>query len=136
MHVQGHCHCGAIRYEAEVDPEKVTICHCTDCQSLTGSAYRVTVAAPAGGFRLLQGEPRVYVKTTADSGNPRGQAFCPQCGSPLYTFAADQPQPASYGLRVGCLVQRAELPPRKQIWCDSALGWTENLAGLPRRARD
>lgn len=31
MRVTGACQCGAIRYEAEVDPQAVGICHCTDC---------------------------------------------------------------------------------------------------------
>ena len=53
MHIDGRCHCGFITYEAEVDPAKVSICHCTDCQTLTGSAYRVTVPAPKDSFRLL-----------------------------------------------------------------------------------
>ena len=38
MKIDGGCHCGAIAYEAEVDPEKTSICHCTDCQQLTGTA--------------------------------------------------------------------------------------------------
>ena len=32
MKVGGQCHCGQIAYTAEVDPAKVTICHCVDCQ--------------------------------------------------------------------------------------------------------
>ena len=50
MKIDGSCHCGAIRYEAEVDPGDVSICHCTDCQKLTGSAFRVTVAAEEARF--------------------------------------------------------------------------------------
>jgi hypothetical protein len=46
MKVEGSCHCGQISFEAEVDPLTVSICHCTDCQTLTGSAYRVTVPSP------------------------------------------------------------------------------------------
>ncbi|TIO39203.1 MAG: GFA family protein, partial [Mesorhizobium sp.] len=46
MRIDGACHCGAITYEAEVDPEKTSICHCADCQQLTGTAFRVTVGAP------------------------------------------------------------------------------------------
>ena len=72
MHVHGSCHCGALEFEATVDPERVTICHCTDCQNLTGSAYRVTVAASAEGFRLVQGTPKVYFKF-GDSGNKRAR---------------------------------------------------------------
>ena len=86
MHVDGRCHCGRITYEAEIDPAQVMICHCTDCQMLTGSAYRVNVRAPAASFRMLSGEPRIYVKT-AESGNKRLHAFCPDCGTPVYSAA-------------------------------------------------
>jgi hypothetical protein len=41
MKVTGQCHCGHITYAAEVDPETVRVCHCIDCQKLTG-----TVIAP------------------------------------------------------------------------------------------
>ena len=134
LQVHGGCHCGAIAYEATVDPARVTICHCTDCQRLTGTAYRVTVAAPAAGFRLLRGEPRTYRKT-GSSGNPRAQVFCADCGSHLYAHAAVA-RPESYGLRVGCLAERAQLAPRRRIWCRSALGWSENLAGLEKNDRE
>ena len=40
MKVDGGCHCGFITYEAEIDPEKVMICNCTDCQRLSGSSFR------------------------------------------------------------------------------------------------
>jgi hypothetical protein len=130
MQVHGSCHCGHIRYEATVDPERATICHCTDCQKLTGTAYRVSVPAEEGSFRLLTGHPSVYVKL-GDSGARRAQAFCPNCGSPLYTYDADTPK--IYGLRVGCIDERAALVPRKQKWCRSALAWTESLANMERR---
>ena len=41
MKVDGQCHCGAIAYKAEIDPAKSQVCHCTDCQVLTGTVYRV-----------------------------------------------------------------------------------------------
>jgi len=132
MKVEGGCHCGRIAYEAEVDPNAVGICHCTDCQTLTGSAYRVSAPAPAASFRLLRGEPKVYIKT-ADSGARRAHAFCGDCGSPIYA-AAPQDTP-TYSLRVGALRQRAELPPRRRIWCRSALPWSLDLVGLPERDR-
>ncbi len=46
MKVNGACHCGTITIEGEADPEKVSICHCTDCQTSTGSAFRTTVPIP------------------------------------------------------------------------------------------
>lgn len=127
MLVHGSCHCGAIHYEASVDPERTGICHCTDCQKLTGSAYRVSVPAEEGSFKLLHGHPTIYVKH-GDSGARRAQAFCGHCGSPLYTYDADRP--GAIGLRAGCIEERQRLIPRKQKWCRSALGWTQNLEGL------
>ena len=133
MDVHGSCHCSRISYEAEVDPQSVGICNCTDCQMLTGSAFRVTVAAPSTHFRLLTGEPTTYIKT-ADSGAKRRHAFCPTCGSPVYACAATD-APASFSLRVGCLKEKAQLPPRRQIWCSSALEWVKGIGGLPGRDR-
>jgi len=132
MHVTGRCHCGHITYEAEVDPALVAACHCTDCQTLSGSPYRVSVRAPAAKFNLTAGTPKVYVKT-ADSGNRRVHAFCGDCGAPVYSCATSDPP--FYSLRVGCLQQRAELPPRHQIWCRSAMPWSESLGGIARIER-
>jgi len=134
MQVHGSCHCGAIEFEAAVDPTRVTICHCTACQNLTGSAYRVTVAASAQGFRLTRGSPKTYVKV-ADSGNKRAQVFCADCGSHLYAHAAVE-TPNRLGLRVGCLKERTMLVPRKRIWCSSALAWSENLQGMEKLDRE
>ncbi len=36
MKINGACHCGNITVEGEADPEKVNICHCTDCKNRTG----------------------------------------------------------------------------------------------------
>ena len=130
MHVQGGCHCGYITYEAEVDPDAVRICHCTNCQTLTGTAYRVSVPARKPGFKLLTGQPKMYVKT-AESGSKRTQGFCPECGTPIYS-TANVADPESFGLRVGTLRERAELRPKKQGWCRSALDWAMNLESVPQ----
>ena len=39
MKVDGGCLCGNIKYVAEVDQETATVCHCTDCQVNSGSAF-------------------------------------------------------------------------------------------------
>lgn len=110
MHVDGSCHCGAITFESDIDPDKVRICHCTDCQQLSGTAFRVMVPCSESDFRLKTGEPKIYVKT-AESGRRRQQAFCGDCGSPIYA-TSDEPKGArSLGLRVGVLAQRRELTP-------------------------
>lgn len=130
MEVQGRCHCGRITYEADVDPSLVGICHCTDCQMLSGTGYRVSVPAMREKFTLKSGTPKVYVKT-ADSGTKRAHSFCPDCGTPVFSSAVEDAP--LFTLRVGCLDRRAELPPMMRIWCRSALAWSLDISGIPGR---
>lgn len=132
MHIDGGCHCGNITYEAEIDPGAVSLCHCTDCQTLTGTAYRINVRVRKQDFKLRGGTPRTYVKT-AESGNQRAHAFCPECGTPVYSTSVEN-DPQFYGLRVGTARQKAQLPPTKQGWCRSAMPWAMNIEALPKIA--
>jgi hypothetical protein len=68
MKIDGGCHCGEITFEAEVDPNALYICHCTDCQTLSGSAFRANILAPAEHFLLLSGTPKTYIKTAESQG--------------------------------------------------------------------
>ena len=54
MEIDGRCHCGEICYKAVVNPDNVIICHCTDCQTLSGGAFRTSVPAVEGTFVLLR----------------------------------------------------------------------------------
>jgi hypothetical protein len=131
MKIDGRCHCGAITVEAEADPEKVSICHCTDCQTGTGSAFRISIPVPGATFKMT-GKPATYLKTTAESGTPRLQAFCGACGSPIYSTTPGEGQQASYMVRVGILRQRDQMSPRRQQWFRSARAWVTELASLPK----
>jgi hypothetical protein len=123
MKIDGGCHCGKVAYEAEADPDKAGICHCTDCQALSGSPYVAFIPVAAEDFKL-RGQPKIYVKTAA-SGNRRAQAFCPDCGSRLWASAETDPR--VFNLRLGGVRQRAQLPPKSQLWCGSALPWSMDL---------
>jgi Glutathione-dependent formaldehyde-activating enzyme len=57
MKVTGGCHCGQITYEAEIDPATVRVCHCTDCQKLTGTAFRANIRQPAGDLQANERDP-------------------------------------------------------------------------------
>ena len=127
MRVHGSCHCEKLAFEADIDPGKVGVCHCTDCQKLTGSAFSTFVPVPKAAFRLLRGEPKIYVKT-AESGNRRAQVFCPECGTRVYASALDDPQ--VFNVRLGTVAERAALEPRVQVWCRSALPWVTELGAI------
>jgi hypothetical protein len=131
MKIDGGCHCGSIRFEAEVDPATVVICHCTDCQTFSGSAFRTVVQTKPGTFALLSGAPRVYVKT-AESGNKRQQTFCPTCGTPIYSAPVTGDTKVVV-LRVGAIHQRDQLLPRDQYWFRSSHAWLPNLSKITKQ---
>jgi hypothetical protein len=132
MKVTGGCHCGYINYEAEVDPATVRVCHCTDCQKLTGTMYRAAIPSLPGTFVLKSGTPKIYIKT-GSSGRQRLHAFRPECGTPIY---ATSPESSIYGLRLGVIDQRCQLaPPARHQWCRSALPWSIDLTQVERVGR-
>ncbi|MCZ6719960.1 MAG: GFA family protein [Proteobacteria bacterium] len=128
MKIDGGCLCGGVTYKAEIDPDKVAICHCTDCQTLSGSAFRISVPTDEEFFEIASGEPKIYVKT-AESGAKRVQAFCPQCGTHIYTTSVGD-GPKMYRIRVATARQRNDLPPKAQIWFRSAQPWVTELGSV------
>ena len=133
MQIDGQCHCGRLTYQAEIDPERVSVCHCTDCQQLTGSPYRVTVICSREQIRMTGQAPKIYAKK-GDNGQTRFQHFCGACGSPLFTSGEGGPD--DWGIRWGSIRQRHRLKPVRQIWCRSAVPWIHELAELPGRPGD
>lgn len=130
MKIDGRCHCGYVSYEAEVDPEKVMICHCTDCQTLSGSAFRTVALTQEGTFKLRSGELKIYVKT-GESGTKRAQSFCPRCGTPISSSPVGD-DPKAHIVRVGTARQRNQLVPKVQLWTRSAQHWVDGLTSIRR----
>ncbi len=53
------CRCGKVRMRISAPPMLTMACHCRGCQRMTASAYSLSVAVPATGFAVTQGEPEV-----------------------------------------------------------------------------
>jgi hypothetical protein len=106
------------------------ICHCADCQTLSGFAFRTVALTREDAFTLLTGEPKIYVKT-GESGTKRRQSFCPECGTPIYSSTVGDGSKV-YGIRVGTARQRDQLLPKLQLWCRSSQSWLVGLNSVPK----
>jgi hypothetical protein len=116
----GGCLCGGVRYESTGEPGFALLCHCRDCQRQSGSAYAAGWRVPAAGFRVVQGEPKLYVKK-ADSGNEVARAFCPDCG--VMVFLRVSTRPDLVAIRVGTLDDPSVFRPQANIFVASAQPW-------------
>jgi hypothetical protein len=68
----GGCHCGAVRYEVELDASRGTMCNCSICQKIGAVGARVQPEA----FRLLSGREAL----SAYESRSGQRYFCSRCG--------------------------------------------------------
>ena len=127
MQIDGTCLCGETTWEATIDPALVGVCHCTDCQILSGSAFQFAARVAREDFRLLSGQLKAFVKI-AENGNPRAMSFCGTCSTVIHGGNTDDTGLLS--LRLGGCTQKHELSPQFQIWCQSAMAWTIVEGGI------
>ena len=118
MKIDGQCHCGEITYEAELDLEKVAICHCTDCQKQSGSAFGMSLIIQRDALEILTGEVATF-ETTADSKRLKTCAFCPRCGVRIYNGTR-----ALFSIKAGTLDDTSQLIPDAHYWTRSKQSWT------------
>ena len=80
---EGGCQCGRVRYRIEGEPVILGICHCSECQRQSGSAFGMSMVIPKPQFTLLQGELKSFTRSS-ESGRPVTCCFCPECGTRIY----------------------------------------------------
>lgn len=91
----GSCHCGAVRFKAEVDLSSARRCDCSLCR-MRGA---VAVSAPLEKFTVLEGEAALTLYRF-NTGTAK-HYFCGTCG--IYTHHQRRSNPAQYGVNVACL---------------------------------
>jgi hypothetical protein len=127
MNISGSCFCGLVEYEAELDEARVGLCHCRDCQILSGSAFRTSGIVPPGSFRITKGSPKYFDKL-ADSGAVRRMAFCGECGTHLCSMPADEAE-GHVAIRVASCREFHQLKPVAEIFCASRVPWLCGFEG-------
>jgi len=130
MKIEGGCLCGKVRYSGEAEPIFAGVCHCTNCQKGTGTAFNTVVAVPKPTVSL-SGAVSTY-EGRGDTGNAVYKMFCPECGSPVAEEAAVMADVIM--IPVGTLDDPGQVKPAMQIYCDSAQPWAV-LEGPQRFAK-
>ena len=116
---EGGCFCGKVRYSAEADPIFAGICHCKNCQKITGSSFSIVVAVPTPAMKVT-GDVKTF-DSKGDSGSATHSTFCPNCGSPVID-TADMMQGVTM-IRAGTLDDQSVVQPTMEIYCDSKMPW-------------
>ena len=123
----GGCGCGAVRFDISEPLAAAAYCHCTRCQSRTGTAAAATAILEPGSFRLLEGEEQL------EGWHPGGmeKVFCRECGS--HVFARDADSHEVKMVRLGAIDGDPGIRPQVRQFVAYAVSW-EPIPddGLPR----
>jgi hypothetical protein len=127
--LEGGCACGAVRYRLGGAPMFVHCCHCTSCQTETGSAFAVNALYEADRVETISGAAEA-VTTPSESG--KGQLIwrCPACRVALWSNYGGAGDAVRF-VRVGTLDAPASLPPDIHIYTRSRLPWVRLPEGVP-----
>lgn len=75
----GGCRCGETRIRVSAPPLLAMACHCAGCQTMSASAFSLSLAIPADGFAVTKGDPVL-------GGLGRDMHyFCPHCMTWMFT---------------------------------------------------
>lgn len=122
----GQCLCGEVKLAISADPIGARTCWCRTCQKF-GGGNGTTNAFFVRDAISIEGE-LTWFESVADSGNTTQRAFCPKCGSHVFTQGSAAPH--LRGVRVSML-DSIEIAPQAVIWTDSAPAWAVFSPELP-----
>jgi hypothetical protein len=117
----GGCLCGQVRYRTFGKPERTTICHCTFCQRLTGSAFLVEPVFLTTNVEIESGTVSTYAYCSPDHGRTLRINFCQKCGTHLSLLF--ERFPTMQGICGGTFDDPTWFKPDRHIFTRSAVPW-------------
>ena len=117
----GGCLCSTIRYRTLGKPERTTICHCTFCQRLTGSAFLVEPVFLTTNVEVVSGTVSTFDYRSPDHGRTLKINFCPKCGTHLSLLF--ERFPIMQGICGGTFDDPNWFKPDRHIFTRSAMPW-------------
>src|SRR5262245_55714041 len=79
----GGCVCGSVRYRLDAEPLTLYACHCTYCQTQSGSAFGLSMPVPRDAVHVTRGTVTRY-EFVAPDGRQRAGARCGVCPTRLW----------------------------------------------------
>ena len=118
--MDGGCGCGQVRYQINASQSPVVYaCHCTDCQTHSGSAFALQM--PVFEAMLSVSGDLITGEVTLPSGAISIVFSCPKCLVRIYTRNGNRPGMVT--IRAGTLDASKDVFPKFHLWTDSRQSW-------------
>lgn len=117
---EGRCQCGQVRYRVAGETVAFFVCHCSECQRQSASAFGMALWLRNFSKEVLEGELRQWTRATPLGRHLLGE-FCPRCGTRVFHQMTDQVETMS--IKPGTLDPAPDLDPVAHIWTSRARSW-------------
>jgi len=124
MTLSGGCQCGAVRFRAEGEPGRSSLCWCRMCQKAFGGPFGALVTVNVAALTWTRGERAVFQSSDAVK-----RGFCAACGTPLTYEYSDE----KIDLAVFAFDDPSAVEPVVQLAIENRPAWMEHLADVPVR---
>jgi len=125
MH-SGKCECNALAYQFNGEPLTCYTCHCTDCQTSSGSAFGLSMIVNEKDLDIIQGQ--LSIGTVDYSGTIVKKHFCNKCCTVLW-LSSDE-YPGIVALKPGTFDDTRWFKPIAHLWTRSAQPWVSLDASI------
>ncbi len=115
----GGCLCGDVRFSLRESPLTVYACHCTDCQTETGSSCVVSVVAKQSAIDWSGARPEPFGVELPD-GRSKILRRCPRCMGPI--GSVERPD-GLVSIDAGVFDDTSWIQPAGHIFTRSAQPW-------------
>ncbi|KAK3111521.1 hypothetical protein LTR53_013154 [Teratosphaeriaceae sp. CCFEE 6253] len=130
---KGSCACGETKYSFSGDAVGTALCHCLNCQKITGSAFSSVLLIPSAHFRFEDGAPtKSFTVRHHEEGIEIRPIFCAECGTVVCKTAEDERFRGLHMVMAGTLdvevgAAAAVTAPQMELWTKHRLAWVKPL---------
>lgn len=120
LSISGSCLCEKVSFESKNYFHQFHLCHCSQCQKITGSAYASNLFTAPNNIDWLSGFE--LVKRFDAPGRSISKAFCSECGSGVPYLSSSG---KALVIPAGCLNGNPDIEPQDNIFCSEKVDWYE-----------
>ncbi|WP_350334037.1 GFA family protein [Coralliovum pocilloporae] len=122
--MQGHCLCGAIRFEVDEPVEACVNCHCESCRRQCSAPMTTYIGVLDKNWRWISEPAKVYRSSPGVE-----RRFCAECGTPISFRSLKMSDTMHF--YVAAMERPERFEPSLHVSHEEKLPWLKLADGLP-----